>query len=180
MNKFKISHLKAKKKADLYSLCLAEFGNDTADTYHHYTKAEMIDDLMTVKVATMPNETAEATTQVQLPFMGFYESYHTEQPYEIMERELSDKAETITDEQYDDFWRIFHTEFDYKKYRQKTASLYAHWLIHSLYNVTINNVELHCPRAYNFTTDTITVTVNSKPQPQPVAPTEPSEQPQQN
>ena len=111
--------------------------------------------------ATAPSETAEATTQVQIPFMGFYESYHTEQPYEIMERELSDKVETITGEQSDDLWNIFHSGFDYKKYRQKTASLYAHWLIHSLYDITINNVELHCPRAYNFTTDTITVTVNA-------------------
>ena len=33
---------------------------------------------------------------------------------------------------------------------------------------------------WNSASSSITVTVNSKPQPQPVAPTEPSEQPQQN
>lgn len=49
MNKFKISHLKAMKKADIYSLCLKEFGKDTASIYSHYTKSEMIDDLMTVQ-----------------------------------------------------------------------------------------------------------------------------------
>ena len=33
---------------------------------------------------------------------------------------------------------------------------------------------------WNSASSSITVTVNPKPQPQPVAPTEPSEQPQQN
>ena len=160
MNKFKISHLKAKKKADIYALCLAEFGNDTATTYRHYTKAEMIDDLMTVKVATAPSETAEATTQVQLPFIGFYESYHTAQPHEIMEAEIGNYGELITDEQSDNILDIFHSEFAYNVYHQKIAELYAHWLIHRLDpNAVFTAIELHSPKEYNFTTDTITVTL---------------------
>ena len=97
------------------------------------------------------------TTQIRLPFAGVY----TDQPYQIMWRALSDKVETITDEQHDDLWCVFHTEFDYKKYRQKTASFYAHWLIHSLYGVSADDIELHCPCEHNFATDTITVTVNA-------------------
>ena len=81
------------------------------------------------------------TTQIRLPFAGVY----TDQPYQIMWRALSDKAETITDEQHDNLWCVFHTEFDHKKYRQKVAELYAHWLMHSLYGVSANDVELHCP-----------------------------------
>lgn len=164
MNKFKISHLRAMKKVDIYALCLKEFGNYTAGVYSHYTKSEMIDDLMSVTMSETvqtTDDTPTKTVQIELPFMGLYGSFHTGQPSEIMERALSDNAETLTYEQNDDFWRIFHTEFDYKKYHQKLANLYAHWLIHSLYDVTIADVELHCPREYNFTTDTITVTVNA-------------------
>ena len=132
MNKFKISHLKAKKKADIYALCLAEFGS----------------------------ETAEATTQVQLPFIGFYESYHTAQPHEIMEAEIGNYGELITDDQSDNILDIFHNEFAYNGYRQKVAELYAHWLVHQLDpNAAVTAIELHSPKEYNFTTDTITVTL---------------------
>lgn len=62
MNKFKISHLKAMKKADIFSLCLKEFGNDTASIYSHYTKAEMIDDLMSVQIAAEVAVEPEPTT----------------------------------------------------------------------------------------------------------------------
>lgn len=54
MNKFKVTRLKAMKKADLYSRCLKEFGSDTASTYKHYTKVEMISDLLTVQKADKP------------------------------------------------------------------------------------------------------------------------------
>lgn len=46
--KYTESYLKRMKKADLFALCLKHFGADTAETYRHYTKGEMISDLLTV------------------------------------------------------------------------------------------------------------------------------------
>lgn len=101
--------------------------------------------------------------KIQLPFSGFHQSYDTDQARFNFERALSDKTETITDENRDEYWRIFHGEFDYSKYYQKISSLYANWLISSLYdNVTIVNVELQMPSSSK---DTITVTLDATLEP---------------
>lgn len=46
--KYTESALRRKTKADLFGLCLREFGFDTASIYRHYRKDEMISDLLTV------------------------------------------------------------------------------------------------------------------------------------
>lgn len=46
--KYKVSRLRRMKKADLFGLCLREFGRDTASIYRHYRKDELISDLLTV------------------------------------------------------------------------------------------------------------------------------------
>lgn len=48
--KYTKSYLNRLRKAELFALCLKHFGRDTAITYHYYTKAELIDDLLTVMV----------------------------------------------------------------------------------------------------------------------------------
>lgn len=107
------------------------------------------------------SETAD-TPQMQLglPFAGFYQTIHCDQPDDFMEAEMGNYGELITDEQSDDLWDIFHSEFDYNGYRQKVAEWYAHWLVHKLDpNAVFTNIELHSHKEYNFTTDTITVTL---------------------
>ena len=49
--KYTESALRRKTKADLFGLCLREFGLDTASIYRHYRKDEMISDLLTVRKA---------------------------------------------------------------------------------------------------------------------------------
>ena len=49
MNKYKISHLRAKRKADLFGLCLKEYGLDTAYYYKSCTKEDMVGDLMLIE-----------------------------------------------------------------------------------------------------------------------------------
>ena len=46
--KYTESALRRMKKADLFGLCLREFGRDTASIYRHYRKDELISDLLTV------------------------------------------------------------------------------------------------------------------------------------
>ena len=46
--KYTKSRLNAMRKATLYALCLKHFGDETASIYRHYTKAELISDLLTV------------------------------------------------------------------------------------------------------------------------------------
>lgn len=46
--KYKVSRLRRMKKADLFGLCLREFGRDTASIYRHYRKDELISDLLSV------------------------------------------------------------------------------------------------------------------------------------
>lgn len=48
--KYTKSQLNAMRKGTLYSLCLKHFGVDTASIYQYYTKAELVDDLLTVTV----------------------------------------------------------------------------------------------------------------------------------
>lgn len=134
MNKFKISHLKAMKKADIYSLCLKEFGDDTAGTYRHYTKAEMIADLMTVTAGetvsgavpktceldtaqsksapTTPSETPATNGEpLEITFTGFYQSFHAKQPYQVVETDIDNAHENgvdLDDETIEKIWDIFH------------------------------------------------------------------------
>ena len=46
--KYKVSRLRRKTKADLFGLCLREFGYDTASIYRHYREDELISDLLSV------------------------------------------------------------------------------------------------------------------------------------
>lgn len=198
MNKFKISHLKAMKKADIYSLCLTEFGNDTASTYKHYTKMEMIDDLMSVTMSdsdnvqkadtpttATPDEVAaepEPTThQLEMPFTGFYESYHTNKPSEIIEQDIANADEndiTLDDKTidriWDNFWgyeRLNHDGFNWRKYYEQVANRYAYFVLCTVIDGTyqdlapiLQSVVLDSPREYNFTTDKIYAVMTQRPQ----------------
>nr|DAD83141.1 MAG TPA: hypothetical protein [Podoviridae sp. ctlpi2] len=46
--KYRRSWLNRQLKSSLYALLLKEHGEDTAGTYRHYTKAEMVDDLAVI------------------------------------------------------------------------------------------------------------------------------------
>lgn len=117
-------------------------------------------DFVSLTLSETPAEPEPTTFQIELPFMGFYESYHNEYPTEQMERELQDKGEALTDEQDTWLWDTFHDEFDYRTFRQGVANLYAHWLIHSVApNAPIQQVDIIYPKEYNFTTDKIVVTL---------------------
>lgn len=182
MNKFKISHLKAMKKADLYSLCLTEFGNDTATIYQHYSKAEMIDDLMTVatpdEVAAEPDEVAaepEPTTHIlEIPFTGFYESYHANKPSEIILQDIANAGEngiTLTDEDTDRIWYSFDDGFKWREYFELVADSYAHFVLCTVIEGTyqdlapiLQRVEIDSPSEYNFMTDKIYAVMTQRPQ----------------
>lgn len=146
--------------------CIATKVSDNETVYMVHSKGVTLtqskpsEDITTLNEATVAKDTDNA--QYELPFVGFYQSIHAEKAYDEMEYALQEKSETITDEQHDDFWRIFHSEFNYKRYFQSLASLYAHFIIHRLdrqANPIIKEVQLDQPTSYNFTSDTITVTL---------------------
>lgn len=188
MNKFKISHLKAKKKDDIYALCLKEFGNDTASTYKYYTKAEMIDDLMTVQKADkpalpVPSEAVEpepqATEQLEIMFVGFYQSYHAEQPSEVIEQDIDNALEdgiNLADETIDKIWDNFngcecqdHKGFNWCEYFGQVANEYARFVLATVLDpsqdltAVIQGVEVDSPREYNFVNDKIYAKLTQRP-----------------
>lgn len=186
MNKFKISHLKAKKKADIYALCLKEFGNDTASVYQHYTKAEMIDDLMSVTMSDIetvqiaddtatPSETAETvqTQQLEILFVGFYQSYHAEQPNEVVEADINDAFENdiiLDDDIIDLIWNEFNAKFNWQKYFEQVACIYARFVLATVLEPSqsvapiLQRVEVDSPCEYNFTNDKIYAVMTERPQ----------------
>ena len=48
--KYTRSRLSAMRKDKLFALCLKHFGNNTTSVFNCYTKAELIDNLLTVKI----------------------------------------------------------------------------------------------------------------------------------
>lgn len=179
MNKFKISHLNKMKKADIYALCLKEFGNDTASTYKYYTKSEMIDDLMTVQKADKPTPTTpskfvepEPTThQLEIPFVGFYQGYHTEQPCDEIEREIDNAFENdinLDGEIIEKIWDNFNDGFNWRKYFEQVANEYARFVLTTVdpsqdLATILQQVEVDSPREYNFTNDKIYATMTQRP-----------------
>ena len=49
-SKYTRSRLSAMSKDKLFALCLKHFGNNTTSVFSYYTKAELIDNLLTVKI----------------------------------------------------------------------------------------------------------------------------------
>lgn len=49
-SKYTRSRLNAMCKDKLFVLCLKHFGNNTTSVFSYYTKAELIDNLLTVKI----------------------------------------------------------------------------------------------------------------------------------
>ena len=49
-SKYTRSRLNAMCKDKLFALCLKHFGNNTTSVFSYYTKAELIDNLLTVKI----------------------------------------------------------------------------------------------------------------------------------
>ena len=49
-SKYTRSSLNAMRKDKLFALCLKHFSNNTTSVFSYYTKAELIDDLLTVKI----------------------------------------------------------------------------------------------------------------------------------
>ena len=49
-SKYTRSRLNAMRKDKLFALCLKHFGNNTTSVFSYYTKAELIDNLLTVKI----------------------------------------------------------------------------------------------------------------------------------
>ena len=49
-SKYTRSRLNAMRKDKLFTLCLKHFGNNTTSVFSYYTKAELIDNLLTVKI----------------------------------------------------------------------------------------------------------------------------------
>ena len=49
-SKYTRSRLNAMRKDKLFALSLKHFGNNTTSVFSYYTKAELIDNLLTVKI----------------------------------------------------------------------------------------------------------------------------------
>ena len=49
-SKYTRSRLNAMCKGKLFALCLKHFGNNTTSVFSYYTKAELIDNLLTVEI----------------------------------------------------------------------------------------------------------------------------------
>ena len=49
-SKYTRSRLNAMRKDKLFALCSKHFGNNTTSVFSYYTKAELIDNLLTVKI----------------------------------------------------------------------------------------------------------------------------------
>ena len=53
-SKYTRSRLNAMRKDKLFALCLKHFGSNTTSVYSYYTKAELIDNLLTVEINESP------------------------------------------------------------------------------------------------------------------------------
>ena len=49
-SKYTRSRLSAMRKDKLFALCLKHFGNNTTSVFSYYTKAELIENLLRVKI----------------------------------------------------------------------------------------------------------------------------------
>lgn len=167
MNKFKISHLNRMKKADVYALCLKEFGNDTADIYAHYTKAEMVSDLMTIQTPE-PTEAnfTEPKQQFDLPFTGFYNTVHGDEPDNIINTDMDnaffDNDVQVVGDLYDTIMNNHYGNTDWHGYRKAVSVEYARWLLSEVLNIPYDqlpfmSVDIHSPKEYNSKTDRIEI-----------------------
>ena len=120
------------------------------------------------------------TRQLEICFGGFYESYHAEQPYQVIERDIDnarDNGITLDDDTVNRIWDNFdgylrpnHSGFEWRKYFEKVACMYARFVLSTVLDLTeqsvsatLHSVMLDSPREYNFTTDKIYAVMTQRP-----------------
>lgn len=108
------------------------------------------------------------TIKLQLPFAGFYDSYHDNNFDNILEMELYNLEEELgaTEEELEEFSNAYY-DTDWAKAHQDYVEYYvqrfADWLEdNSKTKFNFTDIEVHSPREYNFVNDSIEASLPSE------------------
>lgn len=110
------------------------------------------------------------TTEILIPFEGFYETISAHRVQEECfyawpdkpKRDIEDIDYDLTEEEADKFWNYYCD--NYETYQQKYAENYARLLLGEIetaidIKLPASNINIDSPREYNFTTDRIFLSV---------------------